>query len=257
MVEEGNLPIWNRPTVQNGDGSHSSEYSTSFDQDGKEVLVPTVVDGKFLTPDGKKPKPGSPEEKAMFKAAWQHYLDTGQNLGKFKSAKDADAYADTLHNRGSAKTSSGGGISRPPTAGQSKGITPPPGGKQTALTASVTRQAVKAQQQGYQKAEADYSKAITAADKAFVAATKSGDPAVMKAAQDAKDAAYRLALLDRESAKASVAQEYDAAVRSIGGTPGSQSTADNPPPGATARVKDGNGKLIGYAVNGQFVPLGQ
>jgi hypothetical protein len=57
--------------------------------------------------------------------------------------------------------------------------------------------------------------------------------------------------------KDSVAKEYDDAVRSIGGTPGSQATADNPPQGATARVKDANGKLIGYAVNGQFVPLGQ
>lgn len=103
MVQEGNLPIWNRPTVQNIDGSHSSEYSTSFDEDGKEVLVPTVVNGKFLTPDGKKPPEGSDAEKKMFNAAFQHYKDTGENLGKFSSPDAADAYAETLHNRGSGE----------------------------------------------------------------------------------------------------------------------------------------------------------
>lgn len=103
LVEAGNLPIDTRPTVQNSDGTHSTEYSVSFaDDKGREVLVPTVVDGKFLTPDGKKPREGSPEEKAMFKAAWQHYLDTGENLGKFDNAANADAYANQLHNRGNA-----------------------------------------------------------------------------------------------------------------------------------------------------------
>jgi hypothetical protein len=114
MVEEGNLPIWNRPTVQNEDGTHSSEYSTSFEQDGKEVLVPTVVDGKFLTPDGKKPAEGSAEEKAMFEAARQHYLSTGENLGKFDNPDDADAYANKLHNRGDSRPSVSGSPSDHP-----------------------------------------------------------------------------------------------------------------------------------------------
>ena len=101
LVEKGNLPIWNRPTVQNADGSHSSEYSTSFeDEHGHEILVPTVVNGKFLTPDGKKPKEGSPEEKAMFKAAQEHYEKTGENLGKFSDYRAADAYSEKLHSRG-------------------------------------------------------------------------------------------------------------------------------------------------------------
>lgn len=103
LVEPGNLPIWNRPIVHNADGSISTEYSTSFtDDQGREVLVPTVVNGKFLTPDGKKPPEGSPQEKAMFQAAWQHYLKTGENLGKFDNPNDADAYAQSLHNRGLA-----------------------------------------------------------------------------------------------------------------------------------------------------------
>jgi hypothetical protein len=108
LVEPGNLPIWNRPVVQNADGTHSSEYSTSFrDEQGREVLVPTVVNGKFLTPDGKKPPKGSPEEQAMFKRAWQHYLDTGENLGKFDNAANANAYANVLHNRKAQKQSPG------------------------------------------------------------------------------------------------------------------------------------------------------
>lgn len=101
LVEPGNLSIWNRPSVQNADGTHSSEYSVSFaDEKGRETLVPTVVNGKFLTPDGKKPPEGSTQEKAMFKAAWQHYLKTGEHLGKFDNPDNADAYAGILHGRG-------------------------------------------------------------------------------------------------------------------------------------------------------------
>jgi hypothetical protein len=104
LVQPGNLNIWNRPTVQNADGSHSSEYSVSFtDENGNNVLVPTVVNGKFLTPDGAKPAPGSPEEKAMFQAAWQHYKQTGEHLGSFDSSENANTYAELLHNRDQSK----------------------------------------------------------------------------------------------------------------------------------------------------------
>jgi hypothetical protein len=185
-----------------------------------------------------------------------------------------------------------GGITKPPTAkaattGQGKqGITPPPqspktakagmsppptsaavagagGGKQTALKASVTRQAVQKQQDGYGKAEAAYKKTVDDADKAFATAqakaAQTGDPSILATAQAVRDRDKEQAVIDLEKAKERVAKEYDAAVKSIGGTPGSQSqsSTDNPPPGATGRVKDANGKLIGYAVNGQFVPLGQ
>jgi len=101
LVAPGNLPIWNRPLIQNADGTHSSDYSVSFSNDkGQEVLVPTIVDGKFLTPDGKKPPEGSKEEKMMFARAWQHYLKTGQNFGTFDSPENADQYAQQLHGRG-------------------------------------------------------------------------------------------------------------------------------------------------------------
>lgn len=100
MISPGNIDLNNRPVVQNADGSKSTEFSVSFTNDkGQEVLVPTVVDGKFLTPDGKKPAPGSPEEKQMFNKAWQHYEQTGQSLGTFDSSDHADAYAEIIHNR--------------------------------------------------------------------------------------------------------------------------------------------------------------
>ena len=100
MVEPGNINLNGRPIIKNADGSISSEYSTSFEDDkGREILVPTVVNGKFLTSDGKKPKAGSAAEKAMFKRAQQHYEETGEHLGIFDSPEHADAYADRVHNR--------------------------------------------------------------------------------------------------------------------------------------------------------------
>ncbi len=100
LVSPGNIDLNTRPIVKNSDGSVSTEYSTSFgDNKGREVLVPTIVNGKFLTPDGKKPKEGSAEEKQMFKQAQKHYETTGENLGIFDSPAHADAYADKIHNR--------------------------------------------------------------------------------------------------------------------------------------------------------------
>lgn len=100
LLTPGNLDLTNRLVIKNSDGTHSSEYSFSFEDDnGHEVLVPTVVNGKFLTPDGKKPKEGSAAEKEMFKKAQQHYEQTGEHLGVFDTPGHADSYADAVHNR--------------------------------------------------------------------------------------------------------------------------------------------------------------
>ena len=99
LVEPGNLELNGRPIVRNDDGTHSSEFSTSFGTDKGEVLVPTVVGGRFLTPDGKKPASGSKEEKDMFSAARDHYKRTGQHLGIFDSPENADTYANAVHSR--------------------------------------------------------------------------------------------------------------------------------------------------------------
>ena len=109
LIEPGNLNIRNRPTIENDDGSHSSELSFSREENGKEVLVPSIVNGRFMTPDGKMPPMGhevdgkyvpTPEEQAMYDRAWQHYRETGEHLGKFDTPDHADAYAERLHNRG-------------------------------------------------------------------------------------------------------------------------------------------------------------
>ena len=96
--------------VRNDDGTVSSEYSTSLTDErpnspnyGKEVLIPTVVNGKFTTPDGKIRYQGQPGFKEMVQAAWQHYLRTGENLGVFDNPQDADVYAQALHSRSATR----------------------------------------------------------------------------------------------------------------------------------------------------------
>ncbi|PWT78875.1 MAG: hypothetical protein C5B60_00485 [Chloroflexi bacterium] len=78
--------LYNRPVLKNPDGSYSTTSSFSFEEDGREVLVPSVIDGKRLSQ----------------KDAIAHYRKTGEHLGKFDSPKSADAYATDLHNRQAA-----------------------------------------------------------------------------------------------------------------------------------------------------------
>ncbi len=82
MVEDGNIDLANRPQVKNDDGSISTVRSISFEEDGTQVLIPTVSpDGQILTDDD----------------AIALYHETGQFLGKFKTEKQADTYAEALH----------------------------------------------------------------------------------------------------------------------------------------------------------------
>ncbi len=82
MVEEGNIKdLYNRPVLNNPDGSYSTTSSMSFSEGGPEILIPTVVDGKRLTED----------------QAIAHYHETGEHLGKFDTPEHADAYANGLH----------------------------------------------------------------------------------------------------------------------------------------------------------------
>lgn len=84
LLESGNIDLTRRPIVKNADGSVSTVRSMSFEEDGKEILVPTVSpDGKVLS-----------DEQAI-----ELYHKTGQKLGVFKSADDATAYAQALHNQ--------------------------------------------------------------------------------------------------------------------------------------------------------------
>lgn len=78
----GNIDLTNRQVVKNQDGSISTVRSISFQDDsGKEILIPTVVNGKIVSND----------------EAIQHYYKTGEYLGKFDTVEQANAYAEQLH----------------------------------------------------------------------------------------------------------------------------------------------------------------
>lgn len=81
IVAPGNIDLTNRPRVKNADGSVSTVRSISIDEDGKTVLIPTVVGDKVVSDN----------------AAIAHYKKTGENLGTFKDEKSATAYAKSLH----------------------------------------------------------------------------------------------------------------------------------------------------------------
>lgn len=83
LVEEGNIDLRARPVIRNEDGSISTVRSMSFEEDGQEVLIPTVAaDGSRVLSDDE---------------AIEQYRRTGKFLGKFKTPEAANAYAQNLH----------------------------------------------------------------------------------------------------------------------------------------------------------------
>jgi hypothetical protein len=83
MLAIPTIDLNNRPIIKNDDGTISSERSFSREVDGQEVLVPKIVDGKEVSEN----------------EAWGHYIRTGQHLGVFDNAANADAYAEQIHSR--------------------------------------------------------------------------------------------------------------------------------------------------------------
>lgn len=84
----GNIDLNSRPTVKNGDDV-STVRSMSFydDKEKKEILVPTVVNGRIVSDD----------------EARKHYYETGEHLGKFNTVKSANDYAQKLHEQEEAR----------------------------------------------------------------------------------------------------------------------------------------------------------
>lgn len=93
MISPPNIPLRDRPVVKNPDGSSSTVSTITIEEDGKGILLPTIINGKRVS-----------EADAI-----QHFKDTGENMGVFKSEKDADDYDKQLHTSMGWNGSPGGG----------------------------------------------------------------------------------------------------------------------------------------------------
>ena len=83
LLEPGNIDLAGQPIVQNPDGTTSTVKSMSFEENGKEILIPMVAhDGSRVLSE--------PE-------AIDQYHKSGKHLGVFRDPNTATAYADQLH----------------------------------------------------------------------------------------------------------------------------------------------------------------
>ena len=82
----GNIDLYNRPQYRNADGSISTVDSTSFNIQGKEVLLPSV-----WMKDGEAYRSSDGDE------ILQRFYDTGEFLGVFDTVDAANNYAEKLH----------------------------------------------------------------------------------------------------------------------------------------------------------------
>jgi hypothetical protein len=88
LIKAGNIDLTKRPNVKNSDGSISTVRSMSFEENGIEILVPTVSsDGTKILSDT---------------AAIAQYHNAGKFLGKFDTPTHATEYAQRLHNQQAA-----------------------------------------------------------------------------------------------------------------------------------------------------------
>lgn len=118
LVDRGTIKnIYDRPVLKNPDGSVSTTSSMSFEENGKEVLIPTVVDGKrfgaakvadipadelanIKAELARRHMPASTENVLRVDGEHQaidHYRKTGEHLGKFDNPANADLFAQNLH----------------------------------------------------------------------------------------------------------------------------------------------------------------
>lgn len=87
IAPKGNLStdpaLWT--PVNNPDGSYSTVNTITIGEDGKSVLIPTVINK-----NGQRTVVSNAE-------AEEYYKQTGLNFGKFNTEKEAGAYAEALH----------------------------------------------------------------------------------------------------------------------------------------------------------------
>jgi hypothetical protein len=115
LLERGNVDVNHRLQIKNSDGTGSSIFSATIalDKTGKPVpweisgkknpaiakyaLVPGIDNnGRFFTPDGKKPPSGHLSEEGEGQAA-DYYDRTREQLGIFRTPEAADRYASHTH----------------------------------------------------------------------------------------------------------------------------------------------------------------
>ena len=82
----GNIDLYARPKYQYDDGAIATVESMSFNEDGREILVPTIA----FDQSGRAVK--LTDDQAI-----RRYHDTGEYLGIFGTPEEATAYAERLH----------------------------------------------------------------------------------------------------------------------------------------------------------------
>ena len=83
---KGNIDLTNRPIFKNSNGAISTVDSIGISEDGKEIVIPTII----------KDKNGNAKRLTDDEAV-KRYHETGEYLGKFNTRDEADEYAQTLH----------------------------------------------------------------------------------------------------------------------------------------------------------------
>ena len=83
FLDKPTIDLSKRKAFNNSDGTIYSIMTTSFNVDGKEYVVPTVL------PDGTK---------MDAKQAFEHFMLSGEHLGSFKTVDEATSYAKKLSN---------------------------------------------------------------------------------------------------------------------------------------------------------------
>jgi hypothetical protein len=91
-ITKGNIDLNNRPVVKNRDGSISTVRSITITEGNTAVVIPTVIK-----------RPNGSGVIVSDREAIKYYQRSGQHLGKFSNIRDADTYAQNLHNQQDAQ----------------------------------------------------------------------------------------------------------------------------------------------------------